>query len=130
MPMKVIQSRKFDPNHLTARDVLIIVPLVLGISAVGIAFAFLVSHEAYIKWGGLAVDTAVLFTFFVNESRQFLKNRRFWLLTACLLIAHLAGWIVFLMHVGEWKLAWFTAMILELPVFLHWRRRPNLIEPE
>lgn len=76
--MKVIQSRKFDPNHLTARDVLIIVPLVLGISAVGIAFAFLVSHEAYIKWGGLAVDTAVLFTFFVNESRQFLKNRRFW----------------------------------------------------
>ncbi len=130
MPMKIIQSRKFDPNHLTARDVLIIVPLVLGLLVPMIIFGSQVSHDTYIKWGGLAVDTAVLFVFFVNESRQFLKNRRFWLLTACLLIAHLAGWIVFLIHVGEWKLAWFTAMILELPVFLHWRSRPNLVWTE
>ena len=28
--MKITQTRKFDPNHLTVRDVLTIVPLVLG----------------------------------------------------------------------------------------------------
>jgi len=77
MPMKVIQSRKFDANHLTVRDVLIIVPLVLGLSVFGIVFAFVVSDDTYIRWGGLAVDTAVLFAYFVNVSRQFLRNRRF-----------------------------------------------------
>jgi hypothetical protein len=130
MPMKIIQSRKFDANHLTARDVLIIVPLVLGLSVLGIVFAFLVSDDMYIRWGGLAVDTAVLFAYFVNVSCQFIRSRRFWILTACLMLLHLAGWIVFLVHVGEWRLAWFTAMILELPVFLHLRNRPNFIEPE
>jgi hypothetical protein len=130
MPMKIIQSRTFDPNHLTARDVLIIVPLVLGLLVCAIVFASLVSHDTYIRWGGLAVSTTVLFAYFVNVSRQFLKTRRFWLFTACLVFVHLTGWIVFLMHVGEWRLAWFTAMILELPVFLHFRNRSNLIDPE
>jgi hypothetical protein len=130
MPMKIIQSRKFDPNHLTARDVLIIVPLVLGLSVLGIVFAFLVSDDTYIRWGGLAVDTAVLFAYFISISRQFLRSRRFWILAACLMFVHLAGWIVILMHVGEWRLAWFIAMTLELPVFLHLRNSPHFIEPE
>jgi hypothetical protein len=127
--MKITQSQKFDPSHLTARDVLIIVPLVLAVSVLGIAFAFFVSDDAYIRWGGLALDTAVLFAYFINISRQFLRSRRFWILTACLMFVHLAGWIVFLMHVGEWRLAWFTAMVLELPIFLYVRNRPKLIEP-
>jgi hypothetical protein len=130
MPMKTLQSRKFDPNHLTARDVLMIVPMVLGFLILSIFLAFLVSDDAYIRWGGLAVDTGVLFAFFINESRQFLRKRRFWILTACLLSLHLAGWIFFLMHVGEWRLAWFTAMILEFPMFLYLRNRPSFVEPE
>jgi hypothetical protein len=128
--MKTLQSRKFDPNHLTARDVVMIVPLALGFLILSIVFAFLVSDDAYIRWGGLAVDTGVLFSFFINESRQFLRSRRFWILTACLMILHLAGWIVFLMHVGEWRLTWFTAMILEFPAFLYLRNRPSFVEPE
>jgi hypothetical protein len=89
-------------------------------SALGIAFAFSVSHDTYIRWGGgLVLDTAVLFAFFINISRQFLRRPRFWMLTACVLSVHLAGWIVFLMRVGDWRLAWFTAMVLELPIFLH-----------
>ncbi|MGA2809378.1 MAG: hypothetical protein ABSE87_14715 [Terracidiphilus sp.] len=127
--MKITQSQKFDPNHLTACDVLIIVPLVLGMSVLGIAFAFSVGHDTYIRWGGLALDTAVLFAFFLNTSRQFLRRQRFWMLTVCLLPVHLAVGIVFLMHVGDWRLAWFTAMVLELPIFLHLRNRPNFIEP-
>jgi hypothetical protein len=128
--MKIVQTRKFDPNHLTARDVLTIVPLVLGTTIVGIVFAFLVSDDAYIRWGGLFVHTAVLFAYFINTSRQFLRSRRFWILTACLMFTHLVGWIVLLLHVGDWKLAWFTAMVLELPVFFYLRSRPNFVEPE
>jgi len=130
MPMKIIQSRKFDANHLTARDVLIIVPLVLGLFVSVIVFAFLVGDDTYIRWGGLAVDTAILFAYFIYVSRQHLRTRRFWILTACLMFFHVAGWIVFLMHVGEWRLTWFTAMILELPAFIHLRNRPNFVEPE
>jgi hypothetical protein len=130
MPIKVIQTRKFDANHLTARDVFVIVPLVLGLFVLEVVFAFLVSDDTYIRWGGLAVDTAVLFAYFFNVSRPFLKSRRFLILAVCLLLLHLTGWIVLLIHVEEWRLAWFTAMILELPVFLHLRSRLNFIEPE
>ncbi|MDR3725561.1 MAG: hypothetical protein P4K86_00825 [Terracidiphilus sp.] len=128
--MNPIKRQKFDPNHLTARNVLVIVPLILGISVLGVVFAFLVSDDAYIRWGGLAVDTAVLFACFINMSRHFLRSQRFWILTVCLMSLHLAGWIVFLMHVGEWKLAWFTAMALELPILLYLRNYPELIEPK
>lgn len=128
--MKIIHGRKFDANHLTTRDVLIILPLVLGLTALGIVFAFLVSDDTYIRWGGLAVDSAILFAYFVSVSRQWLANWRFWVLTACLLLLHLTGWIVFLMHIGEWRLAWFAPMIFELPVFLHLRNRQRFMATE
>ena len=129
MPIKIAQTRKFDPNNLTTRDVLIIVPLVLGMLVVEIVFAFLISDDIYIRWGGLAIDTAVLFAFFIKASHQFLKTRRFWILTACLLLVHLAGWIVILIHVDEWKLVSFTVMALELPAFFYLRSRLSVIEP-
>ena len=128
--MKTLQSRKFDPNHLTARDVLMIVPLVLGLLISSIVFAFLVCDDTYIRWGGLAVDTGVLFAFFISRSRRFFRRRGFWILTTGLMILHLAGWIVFLTHVEEWRLAWFTVMILELPVFLYLRDRWSPVESE
>jgi len=119
--------RRFDPNNLKARDVLIIVPAVLFVSALFVAFAFLVSHDTYIRWGGLGLDTAVLFTFFLYHSRQFLRKQRFWLLTASLLIVHLAAWAALLSQVDEWKLAWFTIMVLEVPVFFYLRDWPGRI---
>lgn len=115
--------RRFDPNALTVRDVLTIVPLVLVFVAVSIFFAFSVSDEAYIRWGGLTLDTAVVFGLFIKYSRQFLKARRFWGLTFALLAVHLVAFILILMHVEEWKLVWFTPMAVELPLFLFLRNR-------
>lgn len=116
-------GHKFDPNALTVRDVLIIVPLVSAFLAVSILFAFSVSDEVYIKWGGLALDTAIVFGLFIKYSRQFLKERRFWGLTFMLLAVHLVSFILILTHVEEWKLVWFTPMAAELPLFLFLRNR-------
>jgi len=78
-------------------------------------------HDAFIRWGGLAGFTTVLFGYFVSDSRLFLRERQFWLMTALLLAMHLALFIVILAHVEEWRLMWFTGMALEYPVFLFFR---------
>jgi hypothetical protein len=78
-------------------------------------------HDAFIRWGGLAGFTLILFGYFVGDSRSFLHKRQFWLLTALLLAMHLALFMVILSHVDEWRLMWFTGMALEYPVFLFFR---------
>ena len=78
-------------------------------------------HDAFIRWGGLAGFTAVLFGYFFSDSRVFLRERQFWLMTALLLATHLALFIVILTHVDGWRLIWFTGMALEYPVFLFFR---------
>ena len=128
MQEKAKNRRRFDPNNLTARDVLVIVPLVLALSACFIAFSFLVSDEVYIKWGGLGVDTGIIFGFVVYHSREFLRRRRFWMLTSAVLVLHLTAWIILLSNVGEWKLAWFGIMAFEAPAFLYLRDWPGLLD--
>lgn len=120
---KANHRRGFDPNALTARDVLVIVPVIIGLFALSIFFAFSVSHEVYIRWGGLAIDTAVLFGLFINCSRQFFRKLQFWVLTALLLAVHLTAFAIVLTHVEEWKLMWFTVIVLEYPVFVFFRNR-------
>lgn len=120
---KVNRRREFDPNALTLRDVLVIVPVVIGFVALSIFFAFSVSHEVYIKWGGLVLDTAVLFGIFINSSRQFFRTWQFWMLNAALLAAHLTAFAIVLTHVEEWKLMWFLVMALEYPVLIYARSR-------
>jgi len=102
----------FDPAHITWPYVLII-PSIFAVSAtVGIIAG------DFIRWGGLVLYTAFMFGFFVNDSRRFFREKRFWLLTTFLLGLHVAAFVAILLRIGEWKLLWFNAMILELPPFL------------
>jgi hypothetical protein len=78
-------------------------------------------HDAFIRWGGLAGFTLILFGYFVGNSRSRLRERPFWLLAALLLTTHLALFVFILSHVDEWRLMWFTGMALEYPVFLFFR---------
>ncbi len=121
--MKINHHPRFDPNDLTTRDILIIVPVVIGLLILCASFASSVSHEVYIRWGGLALDTAILYGLFINYSRQFFRRWQFWELTALLLSVHLAGFAIVLTHVDEWKLTWFTVMALEYPVLIFFRNR-------
>jgi len=115
--------RKFDPNVLSVRDVLVIVPVVVALIVLIIFFGLSVSHVVYIRWGGLALATLVLFGLFINDSREFFRKWQFWVLTVLLLAVHLTAFGIVLTHVGQWKLVWFMVIILEVPVLVFFRNR-------
>lgn len=122
------ERRRFDLDNLSARDALTIALIVIGILTLGVVLNSFFGHDAYIRWGGLALDTALLFGFFVHLSRGSLRQRRFWILMLCLLAVHLVAWIALLKHVGEWRLMWFLVMVFELPVFFYLRARLGLFD--
>jgi hypothetical protein len=120
---KMSRWREFDPNAIKARDVLVIVPVVVAILVLIIFFGLSVSHDVYIRWGGLALATVVLFGLFINDSREFFRKWRFWALTVLLLAVHLTVFGIVLTNIGQWKLIWFMAMVLEVPVLEFSRNR-------
>lgn len=73
-------------------------------------------HDAYIRWFGLVVFTTLLFGLFLKNSRELFRMRRFWEVTAVLLMVHLLVFVAILTHVEEWRLPWFTVMAFEYPV--------------
>jgi hypothetical protein len=106
------------------RDFVLYIAIGFAFVAVLIAVArSSVSHDAFIKWGGLAFMSAVLFGYFISNSGQFFRMWKFWALTAVLLAVHLAAFAVILAHVDEWKLIWFTGMAVEYPAFAFFRSR-------
>jgi hypothetical protein len=123
MSLKVGDNRPFNPNDLTARDVLLVVLIVICVMALLITYAVFAGGEAYVKWAGLALHTAILFVLFIKYSRSFLRMGSFWILTVILLFIHLSVFGVILLHVAQWKLVWFSAMAFEFPVFLFLRDR-------
>jgi hypothetical protein len=105
------------------KDYLLCSVIVLAFLGTGLGVEIWLGRDAFIRWGGLAGFTAGLFGYFVNESRQYLRDRPFWQLTAVLLVVHLAAFVILLTHVGEWKLMWFIVMVVEYPVFINLRSR-------
>jgi len=122
--MRAKKDWRFDPEDLTLRESLVIAFGLVVVFGLFIAFR----RDGSVKFDGLAISTAVLFGYFIHDSRKYLRNLRFWLLTACLLAAHLAAWIPLLLHAEKWGLLWFNIMVFELPVFWHLRGRPGLLE--
>ncbi len=121
--MRTDKRGQFDPDNLSAREAVIIacgIFLVFGLFA---AFG----PDTNVKFGGLTLDSAILFGYFIHNSRKYLRYFRFWLLTASLLVIHLLLWITFLMHVEKWGLMGFSIMVFELPIFWHLRDRPGLL---
>lgn len=96
--------------------------LCVAMTAIGVAQTD-ISHDAFIRWGGLAVNTCVLFGYFIADSRRFFSRWSFWGLTIALLSLHIILFGIVLTHVGQWKLIWFMVMILEVPVLLFIRNR-------
>jgi hypothetical protein len=122
-PTQTDHYRRFDLNGFAVRELLIVVPLVIGVFVVGIYFELSVGRDAFIKWGGLVAYTAVLFGFFINYSRQFFRQWKFWGLAALLLAIHLTAFAIPLTHVEEWRLTWFMIMAFEYPVLVFFRNR-------
>ncbi len=112
MPKKIRSVWNFDSNHLTWPYVVAIPGVFLIAAIIGIVAG------DFIRWGGLVLFTTFIFGFFINDSRRYFRERRFWLLTASLFGVHVAAFLAILWRIDEWKLLWFMVMILELPPFV------------
>lgn len=111
-------------NRARLRDFALYVAIGLFVAMVAIGVAQTdVSHDAFIRWGGLAVNTCVLFGYFIADSRPLFRRWSFWGLTIALLSLHTTVFCIVLTHVSQWKLVWFMVMILEVPVLLFVRNR-------
>jgi peptidoglycan/LPS O-acetylase OafA/YrhL len=91
------------------------IALVIGTAAIALAHTNM-SHDAFIRWGGLLVNTALLFGYFIADNRHSRQKYTFWGLTLLFLCLHLIAFCVLLIHIAQWKLVWFMVMYLELPV--------------
>jgi len=122
MQVKAKSRWRFDPDDLSVPAAIVI--------ALGLLLTcglLLVSGMAA-KWAGLILSTLALFAYFIHDSRNYLQNPRFWILTGSLLALHLLAWIALLSHVERWGLLWFNIMVLELPVFWSLRGWPGLLD--
>jgi hypothetical protein len=109
------------------RNFLLYLLLSVAIAFAGIKITFMIEDRwgdgAFIRWGGLAGFTLGLFLVFIGDSEKFLRKWRFWVVAVILLTRHLAAFAIILTHVEEWKLMWFTVMVIEYPFFLFLRDR-------
>jgi len=100
----------------------IAISLAVAAAAIGVAQAN-VSHDAFIRCGGLIMNTSLLFGYFIADSRNLWRKWSFWVMTTALLSVHLIAFALVLTHVSEWKLIWFLLMYLEMPVLIYFRDR-------
>ena len=120
----MLDSRRADLIRARTRDFFLYVAIGIAVIAAILFFAHRpVNHDAFIRWGGLAFNTVVLYGYFVANSRLFLRKWSFWAMTTIFLCMHLAAFGILLVHVDEWKLIWFVVMALEYPVLAFFRNR-------
>ncbi len=109
------------------RDLLVylVIALVIGLGIVWYAYSGPPRDSNVIaRWGGLIVNTAILFGYMINDSRRSWHAPTFWVLAVSMLIVHLAAFSFILVRAEEWKVIWFLVMYpIEIPVFLLLRDR-------
>jgi hypothetical protein len=101
-------------------------PLYVAISTliIGVIFALFaagMSWDFFVKYVGLGIATAVLFSYFILDSRLLLRKRLFWILCSFLFVIHCAAWMAVLIRVEHWKFIWFYPVLIELVSFQFFR---------
>jgi hypothetical protein len=73
-------------------------------------------NESISRWGGLIVNTAILYGYVLKESRPFWHAWGFWLALISALSLHTLVFILILQHVEHWSVLWFLFMYpIEIP---------------
>jgi hypothetical protein len=68
-----------------------------------------VSDQSLVKWGGLALNTSVLFGYAIKQYWRFRRSTVFWEFIGTLLIIHTLIFYLILRNVHQWRLAWFLS---------------------
>jgi hypothetical protein len=75
--------------------------------------------ESIGRWGGLTLNTLILYGYVINGSREFWRAWGFWLAATSVLILHLFVFAVIFQHTDHWSVGWFLLMYpIELPVLM------------
>lgn len=115
--MKTSESeRRYAYSRLKDFILYLTIALVIGIVAVAIA-STKISDDGFVRWGGLLVNTVVIFGYFISDSRSSLRLPSFWAMVCLLFVAHTSAFSLVLLHVKTWKLIWFLVMYPELLLF-------------
>jgi len=61
------------------------------------------------KWGGLAVNTLIVFGYTIRHNRPSLR-RAFWALILLLFVVHAGVFMAVLGRLAEWKVAWWAVV--------------------
>jgi hypothetical protein len=123
MPMNS-DTQKATHIRSRVRDYVLYVAISIALVVAGITISHTsINRDALNRWGGLVVYTAILFGYFIDDSRQFIRKWPFWKMIAILLSVHLAAFGYILTHADVWKFIWFTVMMLEFPVLVFFRNR-------
>lgn len=109
------------------RDVFLypVIALAIGLGIVWFAYSGPPRESDVIaRWGGLGVNTAILFGYMIKDSKGFWRAGLFWTLTVSMLVAHLLVFSYVLLRATEWRVIWFLIMYpVEVPLFLFLRER-------
>lgn len=106
-------------------------------ACIGLGFAagllWLFSHgyridaPYFIKWGGLAAHTFLLFGFIIANHKREYRITAFWGILCVLGIAHLALFVIAFRRIEHWSLIWFCFAYPIEYVTIDWLlRRANL----
>jgi hypothetical protein len=88
----------------------ILIALTIGLGAIWSADRFEgITHEAFLRWGGLGINTLLLFGVAIWNHRHLASRFRFWTVIGALLVAHLCFFVFLLFRTVEhWTLFWFV----------------------
>lgn len=121
--MPVTSRRHKYQMRWTARRTLdfavyLVIALSIGFTIVWFAYKSEGTRNDVIeRWGGLILNTAILYGYIVKESRPFWHAWGFWLAIISVLILHLLMFAVLLQRVEHWSVLWFLFMYpVEIPV--------------
>jgi hypothetical protein len=89
--------------------------------------------DRFARWGGLALNTLLLYGYVITYSKGYLRRLSFWMPLILILTVHLGTFALILSRAEHWKALWFLAMYpIELPIIaaVCWRRAPAQTEAE
>ena len=69
------------------------------------------------KWGGLAVNTLIVFGYTIRNTRPSDRSGSFWVLMLLLLVLHLGVFTGVLLRLPEWRTTWW-AVVISVEYFL------------
>ena len=114
MSMAMIGTDKSE-QHLRKRlrDFLLYIAITLLVLAAIIATTYTgLSDSSFIKIFEFLGFTALLFGYFIADSRRWWRNRNYWVLTGLLFLAHSIVFAILLTRVETFKPIWFGLIVL------------------